>query len=406
MNKERWFTLFAMLMLSYIGLAIFQINAYIIVFLLICYFAFDFYQGKEKLEYRSKLEKEEVLNEMKSTESDAYLKQKQLLTMISNIPIPLLLLDKEGNVALYNTSFNQFRQSEEEKKLSYLYNDCVSEVAEFLKDAFIFEKQLTKVVHLNNKTFEGICVPVTTKGKFSGSVLLFQDISDAKERESMQKQFIADASHELKTPISVIMGMVEILNREDFNDDKTQKEFLQQIEKETKRLEIIVRDLLQLSRMSSESFILRRELTDFTKVIDSSMASFNLLAKEKGLELTCEYETHEEIYVDRDLTLTLMNNLISNAIKYSDHGQIHVATRKANGEYEVSVRDEGCGLSEEDQVKIFERFYRVDKARSRTSGGSGLGLTIVKSIAEAHRGRVSVESEVDKGSTFKVYFKY
>lgn len=406
MNKETMAKLLTMLLFSYIGLALFDINAYLIIFVLICYFGYDFLQGKEKVEKRNRIENKELLNEIKSTTNDAYLKHKQLLTMISNIPFPLLLLDMNGKVVLYNTSFNQFRDSHDERDLDYINNDCKYEIAEFLKDAYIFEKQIDKTITVDEKTYQAISVPVTTKGRFSGCVILFQDITLAKERESMQKQFIADASHELKTPISVIKGMIEILNRDDFDDEKTEEEFLHQIEKETNRLEIIVRDLLQLSRLSKDNLILKRESLDFTQIIDYSLNSFTRLAKDKGLTFDVKYNSHENVFVDKELSITLINNLISNAIKYSDKGTIYIRTEEIDEEYVVTITDEGVGLSQEDCERIFERFYRVDKARSRESGGSGLGLPIVKSIVEAHGGKISVESELEKGSTFKIKFKY
>ncbi len=406
MNKETFKKLLMMLVFSYIALGMFSFNPYLVVFLLLCYFAYDFMQGTQMLEEKSKAENKELQNEIKMTTKDAYLKQKQLMTMISNIPFPLLLLDANGKVVLYNSSFNQFRDNKEEKSIDYMNNDCHYEVSEFLKDAYIFEKQTEKMISVGDKTYEAISVPVTTKGKFSGCVILFQDITLAKERESMQKQFIADASHELKTPISVIKGMVEILNRDDFDDEKTRVEFMHQIEKESRRLEIIVRDLLQLSRLSKDNLILKRKSLDFTEIIEESKKSFQRLADEKGLHFDVDYQSHEKVFVDRDLSITLMNNLISNAIKYSDQGTIHITTKEVNEEYVIEIKDEGVGLSQEDCEKVFERFYRVDKARSRASGGSGLGLSIVKSIVDAHGGKIKVESELGKGTTFFIHYKY
>lgn len=406
MNKERLTTCAAMILFAYIGLGIFDINAYLVVLLLVCYFAFDYYQGKERLERQNEIESKELKNEIKTTTRDAHLKQKQLLTMISNIPFPLVLMDESGNVVLYNTYFNRFRRSDAEKELSYIENDCAEEIAEILKDGYIFEKDFTKTVEYDKKTYEAICVPVTAKGKFSGCVLLFQDVSVSKEREILQKQFIADASHELKTPISVIKGMIEILNRDDFNDKETQKDFHNQIEKETRRMEIIVRDLLQLSRLSKNNFILKRESCDFTTILDSCVKSFSKIAKDKGLVIVKQYQSYDKVFIDRELSMTLINNLISNAIKYSDHGTITISTKNVRDEYQVTIQDEGVGLSKEDKEKVFERFYRVDKARSRCSGGSGLGLSIVKSIIDAHHGRIEIESELGKGTKFKLYFKY
>ena len=405
MNKDTWLSLSAMLLLSYVAIGLLGISEYLVIFVLICYFAYDLLQGKQKIEIRNRLENKELLNEIKTTTSDAYLKHKQLLTMVSNIPFPLLLLNAEGKVVLYNTPFERFRYSKDEDSMDYISNDYKHEVSEFLKDAYIFEKEIEKTIQVDEKTYQAISVPVTTKGQFSGCVILFQDITLANQRESMQKQFIADASHELKTPISVIKGMIEILNREDFDDEQTKDEFLKQIDKETNRLEIIVKDLLQLSRLSKDSLILKKEMMDFTSIIEYSYNSLSRLAQKKNINIEFSFESHTPIYVDKELSITLMNNLISNAIKYSDAGTITISTKEHHGEYIVRIKDEGVGLSEEDCEKVFERFYRVDKARSRDSGGSGLGLSIVKSIVDAHGAQIIIDSQLKKGTTITIYFK-
>ena len=406
MIKKRIPAYLGMILFAYIGLSIFQMNAYVVVFLLVCYFAYDSYKIQFVLGQQIEQESKELKNEIKTFTIDAHLKHKQLLTIISAIPFPLALMDGEGKVVLYNTYFNTFRENSDEKELSYINNDCIEEVSEILKDGYIFEKHFTKNFEFGGRSYEVICEPVTTKGKFSGCLLLFQDVSTAKQRESMQKQFIADASHELKTPISVIKGMVEILNREDFDDEEIRKDFLHQIEKENHRMEFVVRDLLQLSRLSKDNLILKREVCDFTEILNSCITTFQKMAEDKNLTIVKNYKNFDQVYVDKELSMTLINNLISNAIKYSDSGTITVSTFEEEDRYVVSIKDEGVGLSEEDKENVFERFYRVDKARSRASGGSGLGLPIVKSIVEAHNASITVESEEGKGSEFKVYFKY
>ena len=202
----------------------------------------------------------------------------------------------------------------------------------------------------------------------------------------MQKRFIADASHELKTPIAVIKGMVEILNREDFDDEETRREFMDQIEQEINRLDILVKDLLQLSRLSLSTVLLEREKTDLCLVIDKAVKSLEKKAEKKGLRIVKEYQNHDLVFCDPLKMSQVVLNLLSNAIKYSDRGTITLKTREEGSWYVLQVRDEGHGIVAEDLEKIFDRFYRVDDDRSRSSGGSGLGLSIVKSIVEAHHG--------------------
>ena len=193
----------------------------------------------------------ELQKEIKSTAKDAHLKNKQLLTVVTSIPFPLMLLDQNGNVVMHNNINSLFIKDEKTENMTYM-DDCYERsVSEFIKDAFILEKPMDKIINIKGVEYQSISVPVTAKNKYSGCLVLFQDISKALEGEKMQKRFIADASHELKTPIAVIKGMVEILNREDFDDDATRKEFMGQIEHEINRLDILVKDLLQLSRLST-----------------------------------------------------------------------------------------------------------------------------------------------------------
>lgn len=403
MNREKLGLFICVFFLSMVLLNVLYVEANVVVLLILIFMGY--YIGQTQRTYIEKNRKEtnEMLQEMKLTETDAYLKQKRLLTLASNIPIPLALLDVEGNIVLYNSQFSVFRESNEEVKMTYLENDFDLEVANIIKDVFIFEKEIKREIVVNHKTYQAIGVPITTKGRYSGSIVVFQDISQAAEKESMQKQFIADASHELKTPISIIKGMSEILNRDDFDDIETQKEFLKQIEKETNRLETIVRDLLQLSKLSKENLILNKEHTSLPNILDRSISSLEFIAEEKGIQIVKDYRSYNEVNIDRELLLTLSNNLINNAIKYSDDGVIKVSTYDLENKVVMEVKDQGYGLSEEDQIKIFDRFYRVDKARSRDSGGSGLGLSIVKSIVDAHKGEIKVNSKLNEGSSFKIY---
>ena len=199
--------------------------------------------------------------------------------------------------------------------------------------------------------------------------------------------------------------MVEILNREDFDDEATRKEFMEQIDIEINRLDMLVKDLLQLSRLSMSNPILERKKTDVRNVIDKAITSLEKQAAQKGLSIVKDYQNHDEVFCDPMKMQQVVLNLISNAIKYSDTGTITIRTLAQGHYYVLEVQDEGVGLSPEDQQKIFERFYRVNDDRSRKSGGSGLGLPITKGIIEAHSGKIEVISELGKGTTFRILLK-
>ena len=347
----------------------------------------------------------ELQKEIKSTAKDAHLKNKQLLTVVTSIPFPLMLLDQNGNVVMHNNIDSLFIKDGKSEDMTYM-DDCYERsVSEFMKDAFILERPMDKIISIKGVEYQSISVPVTAKDKYSGCLLLFQDISKALEGEKMQKRFIADASHELKTPIAVIKGMVEILNRDDFDDDITRKEFMEQIEHEINRLDILVKDLLQLSRLSMSTVLLEREKTDLCQVMDKAIKSLSKKAERKNLTVVSDYKTHEQVFCDPLKMTQVILNLLSNAIKYSDSGNITLRNRIEDDWYIIEVCDEGLGIQLSDQEKIFDRFYRVDDDRSRQTGGSGLGLSIVKSIIDAHHGIIEVQSELNKGTTFTIKLK-
>lgn len=392
------------LLLSFLVIeSMFHLNVYVMIILIVAVFAVLWYEDSSLMEEKSLKKNQKLMNQRNISDKEAYLKQKQLMTIIKSIPFPVFLLDVFGKIPVYNDACNQVRCGHM-TEVTYSKNDFHPLVQEFMKDSFILEERLEKMLTIQEKEYQAVSIPVTTKGIFSGCVIMLQDISKALEGEKMQKAFIADASHELKTPISVMKGMVEILNREDFDDDETRKDFLHQIESETKRLENIVADLLQLSRLSVNP-ILNRKSIDIHALIDDVLESLSYTAEMKGLHFVREYYCKDDVFCDKEKMSQVLTNLVSNAIKYSDFGNITIQTNSDDKYFILHVIDEGIGISEKDCARIFERFYRVDKDRSRLSGGSGLGLSIVKSIVEAHNGTISVESTLNEGTIFTIKLK-
>lgn len=405
MKQNKFIVMFYFLLIGALVEYFLDLNVYIMIFLMILAFTvLWYYLEKEEMNVKLK-ENIELQEEIKSTAKDAHLKNKQLLTIVGSIPFPMILMDQFGNIVMHNSLSEISLDMAFAEDMNYLNNNFAPSVQEFIKDAFILEKPLDKILKIDGVEYQGISVPVTAKKKYSGCLLLFQNISKTLEGEKMQKRFIADASHELKTPIAVIKGMIEILNRDDFDDEDTQKEFLTQIDVEINRLDILVKDLLQLSRLSMSNPILERKKTDVCRVIDKAVVSLEKEATKKGLVIQKEYQNQEDVFCDPMRMQQVIINLLSNAIKYSDEGTITMRTLSQGHYYVLEVEDQGMGLSKEDQEKIFERFYRVDDGRSRKNGGSGLGLAITKGIIEAHSGKLEVESEKGKGTIFRVLLK-
>lgn len=378
------------------NLRIIQAPIAILITAITSYLCWEYFDIKRQKS--TQLENVELQVKIQSSSKDAHLKNKQLLTIATSIPFPLILLDAQGNIVMHN---EVQEVCDKEKILKTFQNNSLAfEAKEFLKDAFIIEKKIDQIITINEIEFQAIGVPILAKGLYRGCLILFQDISKTVEKEKMQKRFIADASHELKTPISIIKGMVEILNRENFDDTLVQKEFMQQIEKEVNRMECLIKDLLQLSRFSLSNTLVNREMIDIHQVINKACDSLEKLAKNKGIQIEKQFTFDEYLYLDEMKMSQLIMNLLNNAISYSDHGTITITSQIIINNYELHIHDQGCGIDPQEHEKIFERFYRVDVDRSRKSGGSGLGLAIVKSIVEAHKGSILIESALNKGCTF------
>lgn len=245
------------------------------------------------------------------------------------------------------------------------------------------------------------------------AVLVFHDITDVRRLETVRKDFVANVSHELRTPLTSIRGYVEALQDGGKDDPKTTTEFLKIIATQSERLTLILDDLLQLSRIESGQVTFKRELVDLRTVIQRSVAIVRPLADKKHHRVGTEVAAAlPPVLGDEDRLVQIITNLLDNSVKYTpDGGTIVVGAQPvahadnrggAPQGVDISVTDTGIGIPEADRPRVFERFYRVDKARSRELGGTGLGLAIVKHLVEQHGGQVWVEGRQPSGSRFVV----
>ncbi|MBD3235426.1 MAG: HAMP domain-containing protein [Candidatus Eisenbacteria bacterium] len=238
-----------------------------------------------------------------------------------------------------------------------------------------------------------------------GAVLVLNDVTRLHRLERMRRDFVANVSHELKTPITSIKGAVETLRDGALAAPEDAERFLRIIARQSQRLNAIVDDLLNLSRieLEAERTAIARHDSRICQILSSALQTCQSKADQKqiAVEIDCPQGLRAE--VNGELLESALVNLIDNAIKYSDPRKpVRIAAESRAGMLEISVADEGSGIAEEHLDRIFERFYRVDKARSRQMGGTGLGLAIVKHIAKAHGGHVTVESRLGRGSTFRI----
>ena len=235
-----------------------------------------------------------------------------------------------------------------------------------------------------------------------GAVGVFHDVTARKRVEEMRRDFVANVSHELQTPLTTLAGYGEAL-ADSVADPERVREIASVIRRQSARMSALVRDLLDLSRLESEGFTPELSVVEIEPLVRELADSRAGEAREKGLAFETAIEAGLTVRADRRLLYQALDNLVETAIRYVPRGrQVRVEGRRVTGGIELSVADDGEGVPREDQSRIFERFYRVEKGRARVSGGTGLGLAIVKHVAEAHGGRVELESAPWRGARFRI----
>ena len=229
----------------------------------------------------------------------------------------------------------------------------------------------------------------------------FLDRSEARAAEQMRVDFVANASHELRTPLSTLIGYTETLREQgDEIDPETRERFLSVVHDEARRMQRVVEDLISLSRIEAEKFTAPTDAVALEPLIDHTLQIARRMAEQRSSALVREVaDDLPLIAADRSQILQLLDNLVENALRYGEPGTPVTVSADVEGTMvHLAVRDEGEGIAPEHIARITERFYRVDTGRSRSLGGTGLGLAIVKHIVERHRGRLSIESELGKGT--------
>lgn len=283
------------------------------------------------------------------------------------------------------------------------------EVLRIIDEARNTGKQVKRTLVLHNlgaKMIEANAVPINNADRTKWDILLvMNDVTEIKRLEQVRKDFVANVSHELKTPVASISGFAETLLAEGGKDPDNVVEFAQIIYDEAQRLAMLIKDLLELSKLESENYKLSLQEVDVAKLVEGVVER---VAKPAGLrDINIKYTQAEKIPLitsDPELIDLIVVNLLDNAVNYSrDGGQIEVRVEDLGDKIKIKIKDYGIGIPAADIDRIFERFYRVDKARSRKTGGTGLGLSIVKHSLENLRGQVQVESFEGQGSTFNVF---
>ena len=243
------------------------------------------------------------------------------------------------------------------------------------------------------------------RGDFGGIIVLLQDVTKHEQLENMRKEFVANVSHELKTPLTTIKSYTETLLDGAIENKELATHFLTVVDTEADRMTRLVRDLLQLSNLDYQQGKWNKRSIDLSVIIKEAVLKLEVSAKNKNHQLIYNNpQEHINVSVDEDKMEQVVLNIISNSIKYTpDGGVIEVSLEVIEGKAVLTIMDNGMGIPKEDLPRIFERFYRVDKARSREMGGTGLGLSIAKEIVEAHEGDIGIQSREDLGTKVTIF---
>ncbi|EXX87324.1 histidine kinase [Paenibacillus darwinianus] len=336
-------------------------------------------------------------------------KEGQLESVLDNMINGIVMIDKSGRILLLN------RMAEEVLGFSAreLAGRHYAEAKQQYELAQIIQEGLEKREHLHDEiTFyfpeerllEINLVPVFHSGdEFGGVLLVLQDVSAIRRLERMRSEFVANVSHELKTPIAAVKGFAETLLGGAVNDPDTAKAFLQIIYDESERLNRLIGNILELSKVESRRVPLQFSPVELSSFTEKTLELLASEASRKGILLDAAVEPGLYAEADEDRLRQIMMNLLSNGINYTpEGGRVTVKVDGDDDHIRIRISDTGIGIPKKDLPRIFERFYRVDKARSRSSGGTGLGLSIVKHLVELHKGTIAVDSTVGAGSTFTI----
>lgn len=326
------------------------------------------------------------------------LKKDQLNSIISSIQEGLLVFDKNGTIVLSNESFKKIIQESAIEGKYYWEVVRVPQFGELIKKVTEEGKSyVAEELQLQDKFF--IC-SVTFLGFREETVVILYDITEMKHVEKIKKDFVVNVSHELRTPLTAIKGFVETLEE---SVDEENRHYVDIIRRNTDRLVNIVKDLLVLSELEERGTTLELEAVDLGEMVERIARLFDSRMKEKHIRQLVEIEEAiPPVRVDTFKLEQALINLIDNAVKYTEQGTIAILVKAKDNRVMIEIRDTGIGIPEEHIPRIFERFYVVDKSRSKRLGGTGLGLSIVKHIVLLHNGTMQVTSTPSQGTVFSI----
>ena len=339
---------------------------------------------------------------IESKEKKDKAEETEIKTRLLHMTEGIIAFDINGNIDLINPAAKLLLKiSPEDETFEDIFNKFKLDIN---MEKLIYLENLTSMeqnIEVEDRAVKVIFSPFRNEenNKPEGIIAVIQDITEHVKLDTMRKEFVADVSHELKTPITSIMGYADTLLEGDYDAD-TQKEFLQVISGEARRMARLVTDLLELSRIDSNKKRVKKSSFDLGQLAKECQKKLAIEIKKKNHDVECLVTADvPPVYADKDDIQRVILNILSNSIKYTpDGGNIKIYVGFVYSDAYIKIIDNGIGIPEDDLNRIFERFYRVDKARTRELGGTGLGLSIAKEILDKNGGSIDIKSEVNKGT--------
>ncbi|NLB33728.1 MAG: cell wall metabolism sensor histidine kinase WalK [Tissierellia bacterium] len=340
-----------------------------------------------------------LIDQLKRSMSSLQQEKSKMETTFTYMADGVLTVDTSGSIVHANPIAKNILSIE---NIDEKFDDAIVRLKDSISMEYIKSKEYhgTDLVEKNGETYNLDYAPfMNSKNEIGGVILVFKNITEQHRIDKLQKEFVANVSHELKTPITTIKSYAETLLDGALEEKSIAEEFLNVINSESDRMSRLVSDLLRLSRMDYEQTKWNRETINLCDMVVLVVKKLQIQIKNKNIKVHLDVPREFNIKFDRDGFEQILLNIAGNAVKYTpDNGNVWVDAKRNNDNIVIRVTDDGRGIPKQDQIRIFERFYRVDKARARGLGGTGLGLSIAKQIAEAHNCTIAVNSEIDEGT--------
>lgn len=332
--------------------------------------------------------------------------KEQLSSVLTSMTDAVITFNQDRTILVSNPPAERLLQKWFISKGSQSARPIPPELYHMLDHVLDFEDKLEEELEMNG-TYFGITISPLYSGEYiRGAVAVIRDKTEQHRLEKLKSDFIANVSHELRTPIAMLQGYSEAILDDVVSSEEERNEMIRIIYDESQRMGRLVTDLLDLARMESGHMTLYKDKVPMVSVIERMTQKFAQVAKEKQINLRFESEFTPDttIHIDEDRIEQVLTNLIDNAIRHTpENGVVTVSLLKEGSYAKIQVADTGVGIPQEDLPYVFERFYKADKARTRSKGGTGLGLAITRNIVEAHKGNITVNSIEKQGTTFMFY---